>query len=95
MRGELKIPPKLLTDDVLSEWQEADRSPGELVSTWNYELDREDLGLIIEDNRNAEINPFGRETYIRKIRTLIGGSIVSLSKWDIYPPGSAKPSIPF
>lgn len=87
--------PKCLSDDDLAWWQESDRSPGELVGIWNYAEAREDLGLIIEDNRNAEINPFGRETYIRKIRTLIRGSIVALSKWDIYPPGSAKPSIPF
>lgn len=87
--------PKVMSEEEINEWQDLDRTPGELVGTWSYELEREDLGLIIDDDRNAEINPFGRETYIRKIRTLIGGAIVALSKWDIYPPGSAKPTIPF
>lgn len=84
-----------MTNEAIEIWQEADRIPGELVGTWSYELDREEFGLVIEDNRNAEINPFGRETYIRKIRTLVRGTPASLSKWDLYPPGHSKPAIPF
>lgn len=86
---------EVMRDQEIKAWRSLDRTPGELVSTWNYEFDREDLGIIIEDNRNAEINPFERESYIRKIRTLVGGTPVTLSEWDLYPPGFAKPSIPF
>ena len=91
IRGEIS----LVSPDELEIWQDNDRFPGDLVGTWNYETNQEELGLVIEDNRNAEINPFGRESYIRKIRTLIRGSVVALSKWDIHPPGQSKPTIPF
>lgn len=76
-------------------WREDDRSPGDLVAVWNYETRKEDIGLVIKDDKEAEVNPFGRESYIRKIHVLIGGAITLLTKYDLFPVGHAQPEIPF
>lgn len=84
----------MMDESELSEWQEKLHKTGELLSIWDYDTSKEIPCLIVEDF-DKHINPFGRNTMIRRIKVMSMHGIVELTKWDIFPPGEARPSIPF
>jgi hypothetical protein len=84
----------LMDESELSEWQEKIHKPGELLSMWDYDTSKEIPCMVIEDF-GKDINPFGRKTKIRRIKVMSMHGIIELTRWDIFPPGEARPSIPY
>jgi hypothetical protein len=83
----------LTIDDIVEEWQKVRRSPGELVGIWNHELGQEDIGMVVmEENKIRKMKP---KYDLSKVHVMIGGRIEKVSKWDVFPVGRAKPTIPF
>ena len=80
-------------DDLVESWQRIRRDPGELVGIWNHELGQEDIGMVVlEENKIQKVKP---KYDLSKVHVMIGGRIEKLSKSDVFPVGSAKPTIPF
>jgi hypothetical protein len=83
----------LTLDDLDEVWQRVRREPGELVGIWNHELGHEDIGMVVlEENKIQKVKP---KYDLSKVHVMIGGRIEKLSKWDIFPVGHAKPTIPY
>ena len=83
-----------MEESELSEWQSKSHKPGELLSIWDHETSKEIPCLVIQDS-DKQINPFGRKSRIRKIKIMSKYGTYEVSKYDIFPPGEARPSIPF
>jgi hypothetical protein len=81
--------PTLTLDDLVEGWQKWPRTPGELVGVWNHELAREDIGLVVKEEK------LRKKFDYNKVHVLIGGRIEMLSKCDIFPVGRARQTIPF
>jgi len=84
----------MMEETTLSDWQAKPHKPGELLSTWDHETSKEIPCLVIQDN-DKTINPFGRKSRIRKITIMSKHGVYEISKYEIFPPGEARPSIPF
>jgi len=83
----------LTLDDLDEAWQRVRREPGELVGIWNHELGQEDIGMVVlEENKIQKVKP---KYDLSKVHVMIGGRIEKVSKWDVFPVGRAKPTIPF
>jgi len=80
-------------DDLVESWQKWRREPGELVGIWNHELGQEDIGMVVlEDNKTQKMKPKYDHS---KVHVMVGGRIEKMSKWDVFPIGCAKVTIPF
>ena len=84
----------MMDEASLTAWQSNVHIPGSLLATWDHETGKEIPCMIIKDC-DKTINPFGRKSRIRKITVMTKHGIQELSKYDIFPPGEARPSIPF
>ena len=84
----------MMDEETLSEWQSRVHKPGELLSIWDYDLGKEIPCLVIED-KEKDINPFGRKSRIRRIKIMSKNGIQEISRYDIFPPDEARPSIPY
>ena len=83
----------LTFDDLVETWQRARREPGELVGIWNHELGQEDIGMVVkEENKIQKVKPKYDHS---KVYVMISGRIDKLSKWDVFPVGRARATIPF
>lgn len=83
-----------LTFDYLVEtWQCARREPGELVGIWNHELGQEDIGMVVmEESKIQKVKPKYDHS---NVYVMISGRIDKLSKWDVFPVGRARATMPF
>jgi hypothetical protein len=63
------------------------------VGIWNHERGQEDIGMVVlEENKTQKV----KQKYDHsKVYVMISGRIDKLSKWDVFPVGRAKPTIPF
>ena len=85
--------PTLTLDDLDEAWQRVRREPGELVGIWNHELGQEDIGMVVlEENKIQKVKP---KYDLSKVYVMISGRIDKLSKWDVFPVGRARATIPF
>ena len=84
----------MMEESEITEWQSKKHRPGELLSIWDHETSKEIPCLVIQDS-DKTINPFGRKSRIRKITIMSKHGIYEVSKYEIYPNGEARPSIPF
>jgi hypothetical protein len=84
----------MLDEESISIWQSKKHKSGELLSIWDHETSKEIPCLVIKDC-DKSINPFGRKSRIRKITIMSKYGIYEISKYEIYPPNEARPSIPF
>lgn len=83
----------LTFDDLIESWQRVRREPGELVGIWNHELGQEDIGMVVlEENKVQKVKP---KYDLSKVHVMIGGRIEKVSKWDVFPVGRAKSTIPY
>jgi hypothetical protein len=83
----------LTLDDLDEAWQRVRREPGELVGIWNHELGQEDIGMVVlEENKIQKVKP---KYDLSKVHVMIGGRIEKVSKWDVFPVGRARATIPF
>ena len=83
----------LSVDDIIKTWQEIRRKPGELVGIWNYELEREDIALVLKEEQCA--SPYGPKVRFRKVHVMVSNKIEVLSKFDVFPIGYSRSTIPF
>lgn len=83
-----------MNEAALSAWQANTRIPGELLSTWDNESSKDIPCLVIQDSVKV-IDPYGRKIKIRKIMIMSKLGVYEVSKYEIFPPGEASPSIPF
>ena len=84
----------MMNEEELQQWQDKVHKPGELLSIWDYELGKEIPCLVLED-KEKDINPFGRKSRIRRIKIMSRAGIHEITRYDIFPPGEGRPSIPF
>jgi hypothetical protein len=48
--------------------------------------------VVLEENKVQKVKP---KYDLSKVHVMIGGRIEKVSKWDVFPVGRAKPTIPF
>ncbi len=84
----------MMNESEIYDWQSKAHNPGDLLSTWDHETSKEIPCFVIQDSNNAA-STSGRKSRIRKIMIMSKHGIYEISKYEIYPPGEARPSIPF
>ena len=78
----------------IAAWQKQTHKRGELLSTWDHVNGCEELCLVIDDRADT-INPFGRKNKLRRVTVMIGGQVLKISPYEIFPIGEARETIPF